>query len=86
MTFKNSSTSQMNIDGTIAEGYLALIESLGSQGVLITFGGFTDIAGSPSGLESYRLQACLSTTLDLGHGISKPPQETYHHGDTWAVQ
>ena len=55
MTFKNSSTSQMNTDGTIAEGYLALIESLGSQGVLITFGGFTDIAGSPSGLESSNL-------------------------------
>ena len=55
MTFKNSSTSQMNTDGTVAEGYLALIESLGSQGVLITFGGFTDIAGSPSGLETSNL-------------------------------
>lgn len=54
-TFKNSSTSEMNADGTIAEGYLALIETLGSQGVLITFGGFTDIAGSPSGLESSNL-------------------------------
>lgn len=54
-SFKNSSTSQMNADGTIAEGYLALIETLGSQGVLITFGGFTDIAGSPSGLESSNL-------------------------------
>ena len=54
-TFKNSSTSQMNADGTIAEGYLTLIESLGSQGALVTFGGFTDIAGSPSGLESSNL-------------------------------
>ena len=54
-TFKNSSTSQMNADGTVAEGYLTLIESLGSQGVLVTFGGFTDIAGSPSGLESSNL-------------------------------
>lgn len=54
-TFKNSSTSQMNADGTIAEGYLALIETLGSQGVLITFGGFSDVAGSPSGLESSNL-------------------------------
>ena len=50
-TLKNSSTSQMNPDGTIAEGYLALIEFLGSEGVLITLGGFTDIAGAPSGLE-----------------------------------
>ena len=54
-TFKNSSTSQMNADGTVAEGYLALIESLGSQGVLITFGGFKDIAGSPSDLENSNL-------------------------------
>ncbi len=54
-TLKNSSTSQMNPDGTIAEGYLALIESLGSEGVLITFGGFTDLAGAPSGLEDSNL-------------------------------
>ena len=55
LTFKNSSTSSMNPDGTIAEGYLALIESLGSQGVLIMFGGFTDTAGSPSDLENSNL-------------------------------
>ena len=54
-TLKNSSTSQMNTDGTVAEGYLALIESLGSEGVLITFGGFTDTAGAPSNLEDSNL-------------------------------
>ena len=75
MTFKNSSTSQMNMDGTVAEGCLALIESLGSQGVLITFGGFTDIAGSPSGLESsnladpsFQLPLANVSVYDIGSG------------------
>ena len=54
-TLKNSSTSQMNTDGTVAEGYLVLIESLGSEGVLIAFGGFTDTAGAPSNLEDSNL-------------------------------
>ena len=74
-TFKNSSTSQMNADGTIAEGYLALIESLGSQGVLIALGGFTDIAGSPSGLESsnladptFQLPLANVSIYDIGNG------------------
>lgn len=74
-TFKNSSTSQMNEDGTVAEGYLALIESLGSQGVLITFGGFKDIAGSPSGLESsnladpsFQLPLVNVSVYDIGNG------------------
>lgn len=74
-TFKNSSTSQMNADGTVAEGYLALIESLGSQGVLITFGGFTDIAGAPSGLESsnladpsFQLPLANVSIYDIGNG------------------
>ena len=74
-TFKNSSTSRMNPDGTVAEGYLALIESLGSQGVLITFGGFTDIAGAPSGLEdsnlanlSFQLPLANVSIYDIGNG------------------
>ena len=74
-TFENSSTSNMNAEGTIAEGYLALIESLGSHGVLITFGGFTDIAGSPSGLESsnladpsYQLPLANVSVYDIGTG------------------
>lgn len=74
-TLKNSSTSQMNPDGTIAEGYLVLIESLGSEGVLITFGGFTDIAGAPSGLEDSDLadptfQRSLANVsiYDIGNG------------------
>lgn len=74
-TLKNSSTSQMNPDGTVAEGHLALIESLGSEGVLITFGGFTDIAGAPSGLEdgdladpSYQLPLANISIYDVGNG------------------
>ena len=74
-TFKNSSTSQMNPDGTIAEGYLALIESLGSEGVLLTFGGFTDVAGAPSGLEdsdladpSFQWPLANVSVFDIGNG------------------
>ena len=73
-TLKNSSTSQMNPDGTIAEGYLALIESLGSQGILITFGGFTDIAGAPFNLEnsnladpSFQLPLANVSIYDIGN-------------------
>ena len=76
LTFKNSSTSQMNADGTVAEGYLALIESLGSQGALITFGGFKDTAGSPSGLESsnladpmFQLPLANVSIYDIGAGV-----------------
>ena len=75
VTFENSSTSEMNADGTVAEGYLALIESLGSQGVLVTFGGFKDIAGSPSGLESsnladpsFQLPLANVSVYDIGTG------------------
>ena len=74
-TLKNSSTSKMNSDGTTAEGYLALIESLGSEGVLITFGGFTDIAGAPSGLEdsdladpSFQWPLANVSIYDIGNG------------------
>ena len=74
-TFKNSSTSHMNADGTIAGGYLALIESLGSQGVLVALGGFTDVAGSPSDLESsnladptYQLPLANVSIYDIGNG------------------
>ena len=54
-TLKNSSTSQMSPDGTVAEGFLALIESLGSQGILVAFGGFKGTAGAPSNLENANL-------------------------------
>lgn len=74
-TFKNSSTSQMNTDGTVAEGYLALIESLGLEGILITFGGFTDIPGAPSGLEdsdladpSFQWPLANVSIYDIGNG------------------
>lgn len=74
-SIKNSSTSQMNPDGTVAEGYLALIESLGSQGTLITFGGFTDIAGAPSSLEdsnladpSFQWPLANVSIYDIGNG------------------
>ena len=45
-TFSNYSTTGLNYFGTAAEGYLALIESLGSKGVLIAFGGYSNKFGT----------------------------------------
>ena len=50
MTVENSSTSALNGDGTAAGGFLALIESLGSRGILVAFGGFTNVPGKPMSL------------------------------------
>lgn len=55
MFLTNSSTSQMNVDGPVAECFLALIESVGSQGVLIAFGGLMGIPGEPSSLDNANL-------------------------------
>ena len=50
MTLENSSTTALNADGTAAGGFLALIETLGSRGVLVSFGGFTNVPGAPMSL------------------------------------
>ena len=50
MLLENSSTTAMNSDGTAAGGFVALIESLGSRGVIVTFGGFTNVPGKPMSL------------------------------------
>ena len=44
MSFQNDSTTGLNDFGTLAEGFLALIESFGSKGVLVAFGGFSNAA------------------------------------------
>ena len=41
----NSSTAGLNADGTTFGGFMALIESLGSAGVIIAFGGITNSPG-----------------------------------------
>ena len=51
MLLENSSTTAMNVDGTAAGGFVALIDSLGSRGVVITFGGFTNVPGEPMSLD-----------------------------------
>lgn len=43
--FKNISTEGLDTEGTVAGGFVELIESLGDQGVLIAFGGYKDTPG-----------------------------------------
>ena len=49
-SFRNSSTKGLNEYGTVADGFLNLIESLGKGGVLISFGGFTNTIASAMSL------------------------------------
>lgn len=50
--FTNVSTSGLDSEGTVAEGFLGLIESLGDEGVLISFGGFKNTPGVAMDLSS----------------------------------
>ncbi len=52
LQFANESTEGMNPTGTMAAGHLALIETLGREGVLIAFGGITAPPGTPIGFGS----------------------------------
>ena len=45
LAVQNSSWSGLNHAGTEAGGFLVLLESLGQNGVLVTFGGFSDAHG-----------------------------------------
>ena len=47
LTIQNSSSSGLNDAGTEASGFLVLIESLGQNGVLVAFGGFSNENGVP---------------------------------------
>ena len=47
VTFQNYSTSGLNEYGTIAAGFMVLIESIGSHGVLVAFGGISNVPGKP---------------------------------------
>ena len=66
MLLENSSTTAMNVDGTAAGGFVALIDSLGSRGVVITFGGFTNVPGEPMSLDDTDL-VDPSLHWDLGN-------------------
>ncbi|KAI4189371.1 MAG: hypothetical protein LQ348_003807 [Seirophora lacunosa] len=44
-SFSNVSTTGLNRYGTVAMGFLSLIESVGDQGILVAFGGLTNVAG-----------------------------------------
>ena len=66
MLLENSSTTAMNVDGTVAGGFVALIDSLGSRGVVITFGGFTNVPGEAMSLDDGNL-VDPSLHWDLGN-------------------
>ncbi|KAL6717932.1 hypothetical protein ACLMJK_004017 [Lecanora helva] len=54
--YTNSSTTGLNLDGTTLGGFLTLIESLGSAGVLISFGGISNNPGKPMELDDADLE------------------------------
>jgi hypothetical protein len=41
LEWTNASTADMDTFGTIGDGYVSLIESVGDQGVLVVSGGYT---------------------------------------------
>lgn len=47
LNFQNYSTSGLNEHGTAAAGFIALIETIGSHGVLVAFGGISNVPGQP---------------------------------------
>ncbi|KAI4214598.1 MAG: hypothetical protein LQ351_003015 [Letrouitia transgressa] len=49
-TFRNTSTTGLNEDGTVVSGFLSIIESLGARGVLVAFGGITNTIASAMSL------------------------------------
>ena len=66
MILKNYSTTAMNVDGTAAGGFIALIDSLGSIGVMVMFGGFKNVPGEPMSLDDDNL-VDPSLHWDLGN-------------------
>lgn len=56
LSIQNDSTVTADDHGTMAGGNLVLIETLGKQGVLVTFGGFTHSPGVAIELEDKFLQ------------------------------
>lgn len=54
--FNNVSSSGLDAEGTAAGGFLSLIESLGDEGVLVAFGGFSNVPGQPMSLTDRDLQ------------------------------
>ena len=51
MDLRNTSTRSLNRDGTAAAGFMVIIESLGSAGILVSFGGITNVPGEAMNLD-----------------------------------
>ncbi|KAL8929941.1 MAG: hypothetical protein Q9208_001085 [Pyrenodesmia sp. 3 TL-2023] len=47
-SFSNVSTTGLNLHGTVNDGFLTNIETLGTQGVLVAFGGYTNAPAKPT--------------------------------------
>ena len=60
LKLSNSSTTGLNLHGTQLGGFMALIESLGSEGVIVAFGGITNNPGRPMQL------VCQNAVMKLG--------------------
>ena len=65
LAFRNHSSAGLNDHGTVAGGFLVLIQSLGRKGVLVTFGGFSNTDGMPMGLGD---DALRDPSLHVGMG------------------
>ena len=64
-SFQNDSSSGLNQFGTAAGGFLNLIESLGTHGILVAFGGISNVAGRPQNLtEQYLTDPSLRWNLN----------------------
>ncbi|RHZ49631.1 hypothetical protein CDV55_101944 [Aspergillus turcosus] len=58
LTWSNISSTGLNTYGTIGEGYMNIIESVGQAGILVAFGGYTRPIGS-------RLSVLASLQMDM---------------------
>ena len=59
VSLTNSSTIGLNSDGTTIGGFMTLIETLGSVGVIVAFGGIMNSPGRPMQLVCTLLRPCV---------------------------
>lgn len=64
--FTNVSTTGLDSEGTVAAGFLALIESYGDEGILISFGGFKNTPGVAMDIGSDNLR---NSIFHVGHQV-----------------
>ncbi|KAL8708961.1 MAG: hypothetical protein Q9225_007527 [Loekoesia sp. 1 TL-2023] len=90
-SFSNLSTTGLNQHGTVTDGFLSYIQTFGGKGILVAFGGFTEIPGEPlkypvradvdharSDLDDARIQVSMQniTVYDIASQTWYPQQTT----------